>query len=468
MKKETLFFISLFPFLLFTYLTFFSFPLVWPDEALFLDSAFNLSQTGQIKTNLLTGLLPQAENYVYWTPPFIYIFFAFILKIISFDIFKARLLIFGLSLIFLYISFHILAKITKKQYLIFLGMLLISSDVWFLQVSHLVRMEIFVLLFTILTFHLIPKKNYYLAGFFAFLAIFSHPMGAIAIIAGSVSIFLHSENNIRLFTNRRINIKSLKVRVINTMSFLIPMVIPIFLYFLSITSKLKIYISQNNLQLLRKSALSPYAFLLMRSQKEYLLLFAIFLAITFMGTIYYYRCKNEYFPTTLVFALTSILLLFAGKEMWYLVYFQPYVALLAINLITTANNNIKKAMLIVILIAITLNIKLTHEAIGKAPEKNYYPEFISQIESIIPKGSSVFVSALPDPYFGLRNNYSIKEFSPVPIDNDTYANYLNKADYAVYNYFSSDLVEEYIINNYALVKEFNEPINFNVYIKVQK
>lgn len=468
MKKKTLFLFSLFPFLLFTYLTFFSFPLVWPDEALFLDSAFNLSQTGQIKTNLLTGLLPQAENYIYWTPPFLYIFFAFILKIISLDIFKARLLIFGLSLIFLYISFHILAKITKKKYLIFLGMLLISSDIWFLQVSHLVRMEIFVLLFTILTFYLIPKKKYYLAGFFAFLAIFSHPMGAIAIIAGVISIFLHGENNIKLFTNHHLNIKSLKVRAVNITSFLIPIVIPIFLYFLSITSKLEIYISQNNLQFLRKNSLSPYAFLLMRNQKEYLLLFTIFLAITLIGIIYYYHCRNKYISTALVFALTSIILLFAGKEMWYLVYFQPYVTLLAIELITKANKNIKKTILVMILLVITLNIKLTYEAIGQAPEKNYYPKFISQIKSIVPKGSSVFVSTLPDPYFGLKNNYTIKEFSPVPIDNGTYMNYLNEADYAVYNYFSSKIVEECIINNYILVKEFDEPINFSVYKNGQK
>lgn len=438
-----IFCLAIIPFLLISNLLFLKDPPIWPDEALFIDTAKNLASTGKLASNLLGDTLPGFEEHAYWTPPFYLYLLGGVIKVFGEGIEIARVLSLALGLGSLVFIFLIAKYLFCSSVFAFLAVLLISFDIWFSKTARLVRMDIlafFFLLAACLFFLLAQNRAkflslrlYVLTGLFSGLGLITHPLGAIAPLL--VTILL-------LF-----NLSSWKKKTVELGVFLLPQIFIVSWWLLSMKGSLDIFLTQYQLQLARKAQEAPFVLSIFQENFSWKLIFFIYICLTACLALQIKKLKKWGDIFILTGLVISSTILIWGKEMWYLLYFQPFIVLAALSLVKNSQSTLKMIFVMLALTWAVLNLNLTFSQVNNS---NYYL-FTQKIKESLPEGSIILLSSIPDPYFGLvdQKSFTLYEFPPVPIPFESYKKLLDQTDFMVVNIIPDQTILNYVRQNTA-------------------
>jgi len=168
--------------------------------------------------------------------------------------------------------------------------------------------------------------------------------------------------------------------------------------------------------------------------------------------------KTSISTTSLLLLITSLLYwIFSikGKSEFYSIYPFTLTLILTCTLIGRELKQYKKNLVIILFAIILIQIYLYSSVIQRLyTSKNNYSAFAREVAKHIPSHSTVYLSTVPDPYYGIVKNKTIRiyEFLAVPISREQYTYLLSKSDYIVYNapynsYMFGEFVGSYIHAN---------------------
>lgn len=424
-------------------------PPVWPDEAIYADVAKNIIEKNRFATDLWKGLLPGVENGVYWYPPVFFYSVAFWMNVFGISITSQRILSLVIAAAILVI-FYLLSRIILKKegsdfkkinWIALLGITALSQDLLFLKAAKVSRPETLILLFGLLSAYLLLRKNssksfsYIAAGFFASLSFLTHMIGIFVFL--SLVFFQLLTGSLQIFRSK------------NFYLFFIFVTVPLVIWIISIYPNLLTFKEQVLPGIGQKSVEEPWLFSELRNQNiphKMIYLFYIFISVFFFVYSVFKRTREN--------ILVSVFLFFAwffalfGRMGWYLIFPIPFIYLSLIILLfqfylnfitskTIVSRNIFWGCLILILSFILLNIGIRFNSYRSYFGDNYsYSKYTASIIQKIPFGTTVFLSAIPDPYYAFLKDYDqykIFEFPPGGNSLQKYTDVLNQADYIVYN-----------------------------------
>ena len=415
-KTFLLFLLTVTPFIFISKTLFLKDPPVWPDEAIFADTALNLSETGVMKTGLFGEDFFGLHEHALWYPPFYFYLLSAWIRVNSASIESLRSLSVLASFISLFVLFKTFHLIFNKALFSFLALLLVSTDLYFNLSSRTARMDIinFVfinlcLYFVILALYKNPKRNFFLAGIFSGLALVTHPYGLIAPVTACLSLFLQK--------------KPIRIKATFGTVYILGL-LPAVIWWLSIIINYRqIFLEQYYLQFARKSL----------AQLDFT----------------WSAINISYFISLSAFFILPFIIL--GKEFWFLLYFQPWGGLIVVFLLSYFYKIRQRLGIfaVVIIYSVILVFNMAYYFDGKMAEswgKADYTGFAKTIGRMIPDGARVFLAAKPDPYFVLAKNKSLSfyEFPTVPVTRDKYLQLLDECDYIVFNMGELEIVDEYI------------------------
>ena len=456
-------------------------PPVWPDEAFIADSAMNIGKEGRNGTDLLKATLPGAENFGWGYPPLFFYTTAVWFKSFGFSIFNQRLLSLALGQIFLVLFFLLISKLSdtsrKNKITIILVALvtgLLATDEAYIKAIHIGRPEIQVLIlgFISVYFYLksLDKKagntQSVLAGLFLSLAFLSHYL---AIIFMS-SYFFH-----QLFLNPK---KFLLTK--NNWLLLIAFTIPVLTWGILISENLSHLHSDVILRLKYKTT-SPYWIWLVFSSSplitklHYILYFIItwelalniwmskakngilvflFLAFSWFWT---YQWQAEYsFIFSVVFTYLAL----------------GYLILSNLNSTTSEAKTKFKVYLLVGFIMLLINLWGHFNILNKFSNGSYdYHLYTEKILELVPDNTTVYLSAIPDPYYGFKTsrNNKLAEYPIMASDKTNLIQVLDETDYIIYNsplesVMLGDAVSPYIEKNAANIIPVGGDNQYKVFV----
>lgn len=443
-------------------------PPIWTDEAFYTDTVINIQNNNRVGTDLLKTI----PNYnfdkltLYYPPIFLYSL-AFWLKILPFSIFNQRLFSLLISigvLILVYLCSVKLLKKSKKTWLCFLPVIGLAVDDMFLYSSHISRPEIILLLIALLSFYIVINSDKNIIktslielvsiGLLSAAAFLTHFIGVIYIISYIVYIFLYSKIEA---------LKKLKFYI-----FIFFLVIPLVIWFtVTVLPQIDTFKMQLMLTNSRKNfdhwrwiwlfKFQPLSVILINLL--YFLLSIILLLFSFFKIK-----RNRNFLLINIFISMSWIFAIVGKNIPYFVLPLPFIYLSVIILLEEAIqfNYFKKLSLIIVCLIFLLNINIFLNKLQKNSGSNYsYNKFINKILEIIPDNKAVFLSVIPDPYYGFyqnKRNNQLQEYPPFQTAKINYINTLNQSDYIIINglyeapVFGTLLLDYISVNNELITK----------------
>lgn len=463
MTKRLPLFLILIPHLILILIFFLKVPPVWPDEAIFMDTVLTFLKSGKMATNIFGGAIPGLEQRALWYPPFYFYLLAGWVSVFGSTIEMMRLLSvlfsFG-SLIFLY---EIVMELFKEIKLDLLAVILMTLDFWFIQISGVGRMDslsIFLLIITLFLFikYIHKKESHYLfyTGIACGMGIITHPLGLIMPTVVVLFILLSKD--------------PYKIKLSTLVKIALPIVISLFLWLFTIGQHLNLFFLQYRLQFERKAAATPYAYLLFSNDNIWKVIFFLYFFVA-AGLFIQILIKRKSRDILIFIGLIiSTMVIMLGKEMWYLAYFQPFITLALVSLFSDKTNKPQFFVISgIIALLILSNCKILNDNLNKINQNNFnYHSYTGLIREKLPEKGTIFLSAIPDPYFDLKNTTQLTyyEFPTVPVSASAYRKLLDSSDYIVVNNafgFNTEL-KEYIKKNIDKYDLINDPTNYNVTI----
>jgi hypothetical protein len=457
-------------------------PAIWPDEAIYADIAGNILKDGRLGTDLWKGVIPGVENHAYWYPPLFFYSLAGWFKLTGLSIVNQRLFSVLIGSIFIIIFFRFSRSLIKQSgWPIWFPTLALILDFTFIRSSLISRPEILILLFGISALWFFieavnsQKKRtqttfYVLSGLFAAFTVLTHFIG-IFILASIISY---------LFIEKKVSfIKQREFYIILTSFFL-----PIIIWISSIITNLTILRQQFLLAFARKSMEEPWIWIAFKTQTfDLKLIYLIYLLISVIFILFsFYFGKKQYRYLSLVLFF-SWFFCFYGKMFWYFVFPIPFIYLSLSILILEIYNfwqnyktNINKQLFCSIcaisLLLVFLNVKLLVDSFFQQSGNSYsYDKFVNEIIKLIPQNRTVFLSSIPDPYYGLKINRpgnSLYEFPVLETSKENYLKNLNDSDFIIYNgsydFIFGDLLVRYIEKNALKISKINEPLQYQTIV----
>jgi len=448
------FLIGILPFFISTKVFFLTSPPVWPDEVIFTSLAKNFSEKGVIATNLWGSneFGYDKGQGAFAQYPLYFILLGYWGKLFHFSIQSIRLLSVVLGFITLVICFLILIKLFKRRTYASIGIIMISTNIWFNQITHLGRMEILVIFFaaSAYLFYCTTLKNKYLKqssiiflGLLSALALLTHPMGIFTPIAIC---------GLMLVKDIAWKHKILYCTEIILLSF-----IPWCIWIFSTTSSITYSINQWQWELVRKTSSYSSLYKLFLSKSNYIAVSAVhgLLVLYFFFSILKIKTKSL-FITAIPFLVTySIAIL--GKEVWYLSYIEPWATFYYFSILVSVARKknfetfiILFGIIILFINTISLLEKFSSQYLQSSRPVNY-ELFATTVEQSIPKNSSILVSSIPDPTFALwekRGEDNIYQFFLYPMSNSPgYQTLLDTIDYVVINQAFEPILYSYLKTN---------------------
>lgn len=455
-------FVSLCFFIYFNISAFLADPLVWPDEAIFFDTYTNITRTGSMATNLFRDAVPGLQIKALWYPPLYFYTLSFWTSIFGQTIESARIFSFLIGLTSLAFFFFIVKMLFKHWEYACFGTILLMFDSTFNTASKLARMDMLSFFFIILGvwLYLLARKHkkviyFFSTGIALALGILTHPLGFITPLLIVIFIAMEKER--------------IKKKIVSLVFIAIPICLGLLIWYINTAHYFSFFLLQYKLQFARKAAEIPYAIMLFQKDFMWALLFILYILIT-ASLIYFcfkYRSWLNWFCLTGLFI--SVFALMWGKEMWYLLYFQPFIALGILALFKTTklqkNEFLFSGVIVLSSIVLITNFVFIFNKLSFSKSVNY-SKFADTVNSAIPDGSTVFLSAIPDPYFSLikRKNITLLEFPTVPVSNESYKKLLDVSDYAIVNFSSDDRLSDYLKNNTEKIITVGQGSGYTAYI----
>ncbi|RJO62347.1 phospholipid carrier-dependent glycosyltransferase [candidate division WS5 bacterium] len=434
-------------------------PPIWPDEALFADVAISFSDKGKMASNLLGQSIPGLSEHAFWTPPLYFSFLSSWINLFGQTIESLRLSSIFIAAGSLIIMFLIGKVLFKKTLPALLGTLFLLLDPGFSQSSRIARMDILVFFLSLAALYLtaaaVVRKRpflYPISGFFTGLALITHPLGAIGLFT-ICSVLLFSP-------------ASFKERISSLTGVLLPSLMVVFIWLLSIRRSWDIFLIQNQLQFARKATETSYISQIFTTDPSWTLLLLINALIFFIMLIITFKSPTFINRLVIIGIFISSVSLIWSKEMWYLIYFQPFIALGTITIILNflRNNEIIKKIVLSTLVVLLLILMNNYMTRLRIVDSNIdYHDFTQRLSNQLPERGTVFLAVIPDPYFDLRagNDLQFREFSPVPIQNKAYRELLNGADYLILNMIPNKIIQDYVKKNASSSSIINQPNGYS-------
>ncbi|MBP9815922.1 glycosyltransferase family 39 protein [Candidatus Woesebacteria bacterium] len=451
MKALNIFLLLIFSFYIFSSLFLQTIhPPVWPDEAIYAEVVENVIATGTIKSDLWKDAIINIQTKAMWNPPLFFYEYALWQRVWGESIYYQRALVQIVGFAALVILFLLL----KKKHLaghVLLPLALWVSNVVVAKSTRLARPEIFVLMFGLLGLYLMSrahednKKNNYLlfglAGLAFGMSILNHIIGIIFIIGTLASIIFQEKNNL---------LRKYSVVLLTCLVTLLPWLIDVYLHW-------NTFLQQFNLSSYPRSLVASWLHvdlltgeLLQRVVLASYLILSLYIVTLLLQKIFLLKKKVLAIQALSVSMLAiAWILSVKGKSEFYSIYPITLTILATYYFISDASFSTHRKRLLQLSACILIaQIIQTISLINGAAQGGYkYEAFANAVASKIPEESSVFLTAIPDPYYGLtsKKGITLYEFPAVPIARDKYLNILNDSDYVVYNgHFEAHLFGNFI------------------------
>lgn len=454
-KKNRYIFLLLLIFFLYFFLNsihLLKYPPIWPDEAEYADIALNILKTGEFKTTLHSvSIFPLDRIYTY--PPLLMYIFAASFKLFGFSITVQRITAVIFGAIFLLFFYLFCLKMLKNKLLSIVPMSLLVLDLTFMKAAKVSRPEIFILTLTIIAFFLLVRKeslhSYILIGLCLGLSFIIQPYGIIGIIITTIYFFW------------KYKLKSIKKLVIIS----IPVFISIGWWFNKINWQLDILGKGMKLHGLRKNLEPGYFTQLLTEPNRYMSLLNLSLLIGSFYVITYILLnkKNQHKIFILICLLTYWFFVFIGKQFWYYVYPIPFIYLGYFLIIKEREDYWRYITFILIGLNILLNTRVNLTLYKRFWGDSYsYEKYAKSIAKNIRNGSTVFSSSIPDPFFELKKNATLKLYiyPALPGEQKQYKQALENSDYIIYN-GNHDLIYGNLLKEFIDKNKRNEVNVFN-------
>ncbi|XDD50646.1 glycosyltransferase family 39 protein [Leptospira sp. WS92.C1] len=443
------------------------FPPVWPDEVLFHSPAQDFAEFGTLRTLVLEGLIPGMENTTLWMPPLYFISGGFWMKFVFSGLEGLRFFTLVTAALCILVLYLILRRIGFSSFSAFFSCLLLATDLLFLRVGTMARMEALCLLFALLSLFLLvrtsldesPEQARGAEGFFSGillgLSFLSHPFGA---VFGIPSLYL-----------------LWKRKSLLTPWFWLGGVLPLLVWIVWLFPNLDLFLFQFGLQFGRKKELFSVFSLLTKikiliggyENPGVRLLFYVFLLVGIGINRKLLKEKKERFLFLFVWILGTLVFLFISTEFYYVMYLTiPISALGGILLedsdrkrVVYTGSGLLFCNLIVLLLA--------YRKVGFVnPEFDLGRKFSEEIAAELKYSKKIYVQAIPDPYFYLREKYPDKkvlEFIPgeLPVPPEMFIGTLDSIDTFVFSEGTkrNETIDLYLKKNSSLFYKRNVSVS---------
>ncbi|OIN94291.1 hypothetical protein COS81_04000 [candidate division WWE3 bacterium CG06_land_8_20_14_3_00_42_16] len=447
-------------------------PPVWPDEALYADIAANLATQNRLGSNLWQGVIPGIETHALFYPPVFFYTLALQYTLFGVSILAQRLFsvlaALGVIVIFYAFSRRVIKSAVPWFSLIPVGLLVF--DFMFLKAARLSRPEIFVLFWGMLALYLyrkatdnfhLSRSNFFLSlsGLSASLAFLNHPVGIFVAAAITLDWFLRLKT--RIFLSRKFYLFSL--------CFLLPVV----LWILSLLPNFDLFLQQFSLAVQRKSIDRQWLFIALTQQPfPVIMLNCYYLALSLFFAVYFFvRRRKEGLLPFLLLAFAWAVAIY-GKQNWYYVLPLPFLYL-AGGIFLAKLNPKKQRWIIagVVILPVLMNLWVL-ALLSSANAGKSYAQFSQAVASSVPEKSIVFLSSIPDPYFGFKmynKNVQLYEFPVLQTPLANYEEVLNKCDYVVFNgsyeeVLFGDFLVKYLETNQSEIVEIGQESDYQTLV----
>lgn len=446
-------------------------PLIWPDEALIADSALNILAENRNGTDLLKGTLPGAEIFGWGYPPLFFYITAAWFKVFGFSILNQRLLSLGLSLLFLFLFFNVTARLFNGQalkhksslILLLASAVLLATDPAYIKAAHIGRPEIavlvlgFISLFFYLKSQTAKTANIFslLSGFFLSLAFLSHFLAVIFL----TSFTLHAliVNRKKFFTDKK------------NLFFLTAFLIPLLIWLLLISNEINFLFSDILLRINYKTN-APYWIWIVFSSSP---------LITKLQYILYFIITWELFLNSWITkSKNGILILLLLVFSWFWTYlwqaeysfiFTPIFVYLGLTYLiyskfNNRNNKAQTKLKILLgmgLLMFVFNTWSQFNHLQNLSNGNFdYNLYTDKILEHVPDNTAVYLSAIPDPYYGFKNQRSNKLYEYPILTNQEKGRsdllqVLDETDYIVFNSPLESIVVGNVVDPYIKANSEN-------------
>ena len=432
------------------------YPPVGPDEAFFADPAINLAHHGSMSTDLLDGTMPGIGQRTYWMPPVYFLYLAAIFRFSGDGVVAVRLASIAAALAALVLTYLVALRTGLGRWISLLAPALVAIDAVFLRGALMGRMDMLALAFILLALWLATGPaglwNSFFTGMACALAVLTHPIGVVA----GVSVL-----GWRLAWRDTRTLRALA-------PLLAGMIVPMLAWLAYIAQDPSSFLAQFGGQLIRKSVAHPsldlYATCLYRLVAQYTfangrLMDAVWaLPLWILGILGLgdaeVRTRGEDSPARrslfLLYACQFLIMLavfLSNGEMWYALYVIPITAIGLCHLVNNCRPITAFSLRTVATGVVVLWIggfvlsnlqhvaRLNHLQNVVRRSETDYAEWSAEISRRIPLNSTLLLSIIPDPYFGLRSrsDLSLRECLPdrIPVDRDAYWQYMSQADYVI-------------------------------------
>ncbi|MCG6144201.1 ArnT family glycosyltransferase [Leptospira bandrabouensis] len=431
------------------------FPVVWPDEVLFFSPALSFATNGHLQTDVLNGLIPGMESKTLWMPPLYLIFSGFSLSIFPDTLTTVRIA----SVIIVYLSalgFYWLLR--RESISPWASQIAFASILWeplLFRFGTAARMEGLTAFFFILSLLFATNKDkskhlyVFLAGVTLSFSFLSHPIGA---SFGLVTLFL---------VWRNFGFKTLPW-------FIFGGVLPILCWMYYIHPNWEWFEIQFGAQLTRKRNLLE-TFTLVDKLKVFsfgfgfpklrLILIAIELsALTYISYKLFktFGKLNQKWILFWIWILSVLLALYTSSEGWY-VFHILFPLAYGMALLYDSKGSSSKLAFFGILLSLSSLLYTNHIHWYRTDSKRILESHFQHIEMSLSHSKSVYLQALPDPYFQLRKNrpdMNLLEFIPGELDipSDVYIQTIKTRDSFV---FYDDQLINHVIREYLNESSWN-------------
>ncbi|PJZ47077.1 ArnT family glycosyltransferase [Leptospira brenneri] len=393
------------------------FPVVWPDEVLFFSPSLSFAKSGHLQTEVLSGLIPGMESKTLWMPPVYFLFSGFSLSVFPDTLTTVRIL----NVLIVYLTglgFYVLLR--RESVSPIASQIAFVSVLWeplLFRFGTAARMEgltAFLFIISLLFATNRDKSKFYfvfLAGVSLSLSSLSHPIGA---SFGLVTAYLVWKN---------FGWKSFPW-------FIMGGILPILCWLYYIHPDWNWFEIQFGAQLTRKRNLLGN-FTLIDKIKVFsfgfgfskLRLFLILTELAALVWITYQSFKenrklNQKWILFWIWILSVFISLYTSSEGWY-VFHILFPLAFGMALLYDSKQNISQLALAGILLSLTSLVYTNHIHWFQTDSKKILESHFQHLEMSLANSKSVYLQALPDPYFHLRQrrpDLNLLEFIPGELD----------------------------------------------------
>lgn len=464
MNRNSIVLISVVCFFLFITFLLLNYPPIWPDETWYADIGLSFLRTGRFSNSLLGGIAGSGSAPTLY-PPGIYILYALFFSIGGVAPLVPRIFAVISAIGIFFILFKWLTSLHKETTAtLSILLLLVAIDFYFLRASHFGRPEIYILLLHSISYYLVLRYKsriaFFMAGVLVGLSVLLQAYGIIAGVVIGLYLLLGS--------------RTVKEKIICLAVFSLPILICIAWWMYLVKDVFSLFLEGMNLHGVRKSLEPSYFAYTYRYPEKWMFTITLLQIGTSVYSLWYlfsYRIPYRLFYAIVI--ATSWVFIIIGRQYWYAVYLIPFIYIplvLAYGKRKNLSSITRTITYIFILLLFVVHAWALSSLLSRYVNGGNYWLYSNSIRKHIPKGSTVMISSIPDPYYALiKDGDTLYQFIGLPDYKKHYKSLLEKSDYVVFN-GSYDMVYGTFLTDYLekhkkrVVEVDNGPNEYKGYI----